>query len=54
MVLHLELQLLVGRDGGQLGEIGHAPARIDIQAVDLFNEAHLRVGEALVRRGRGG
>ena len=54
MVLHLELQLLVGRDGGQLGEIGQVAARIDVEAVDLLDEAHLRVGKAAVGRGRGG
>jgi len=49
-----ELQLLDRRDGRQLGEIGEAAPLVDLEAVDLLDEANLGVGESRSFRGGGG
>jgi hypothetical protein len=52
-VLQLELDLLLGCDGREVGEFGALAACINLEAVDLLDEADLRVGKALVGRGHG-
>ena len=50
-IFHLELELLVGRDRSEGGEIHRATTGFKIQTVHFFDKANLWIGKAGIRRG---